>query len=75
MYGKYILLFGCKMSWNIKASFIDFYGKCGKLEICEQIFDEIKNKICNATINYYGRNGEASEVFKYIMDILRIRTL
>ena len=53
---------------SIQICLINFYGKCGMLENCEDIFNEIKEKddisIYNAMINGYGRNGESDKGYQ-----------
>eukprot|EP01083_Nonionella_stella_P228318 809252_1 len=54
----------------IQSSLINFYGKCGKLNTCQQLFDAVHTKdnaICNAMINSFGRNGDANSS-KHIYD-------
>lgn len=61
---------------NIQCGLINFYAKCSKLDICQQIFDDIKlyqfEEYCNniyiwnAMINAYGTNGifkDAKQMF------------
>ena len=57
---------------QIQTKLIHFYGKCGKTEKCQEIFDEIQQKqykfyvqdigIWNAMITAYGRNGELDKI-------------
>eukprot|EP01084_Bolivina_argentea_P173952 301317_1 len=57
---------------SIQINLIHMYGKCGMVNVCQQIFDEIKetqyDKYCNdidiwnAIIHAYGRNGDLNTV-------------
>merc|ERR1712228_122579 len=45
----------------IQSNLINLYGKCGDLDICQQIFDESDKEhvlVWNAMINSLGRNGQ-----------------
>eukprot|EP01084_Bolivina_argentea_P304410 525696_1 len=74
------------LSWilnetEIQINLIELYGKCGYLNICKDIFNNIKlnqnNKylseinLWNAMIHSFGRNGLLSDAFEYykLMDI------
>ena len=48
----------------IQSSLINFYGKCGKLDLCQELFDSSDSKdisVYNAMINAYGRNGDVDK--------------
>lgn len=64
---------------QIQTKLINFYGKCGKTDECQKIFDDIKENqfekyendisIWNAIINAYGRNGNIEKI-KYLYSII-----
>eukprot|EP01084_Bolivina_argentea_P285222 489081_1 len=66
-------------SLHVQLNLIGLYGKCNKLYICQQIFDDIKHgesvkykteiKIWNAMMNAFARNGNTKKVME-IFDIM-----
>eukprot|EP01083_Nonionella_stella_P236131 829607_1 len=68
---------------SLQISLIHFYGKCGMLQLCFDLFDEIKanesHKYCtqigiwNAMIAASGRNGQMQNV-NHIYETLRTET-
>ena len=64
---------------SVQINLINMYGKCGKFEECDKIFDDIRSEetekfkneiiIWNAMIHAYGRNGRLSKV-KQIYELL-----
>eukprot|EP01083_Nonionella_stella_P221530 791376_1 len=75
------------MLWEteIQTNLIHMYGKCGMLDACECILNEIRTlqyekytheiRIWNAMIHAYGRNGDIDNVRKYLHAVQRIDTL
>ena len=71
---------------DIQINLINLYGKCGRLSICEEIMEGIKQNepkkyhseisIWNALIHSYGRNGkvwESMELYKKMKDDIGIK--
>lgn len=60
---------------EIETSLINFYGKCGKLDIACDIFKESKNKkdisLWNAMINAFGRNGNVVKAKELLFNCFR----
>ena len=67
---------------SVQIALITMYGKTGRIEICEEIFNEIQTvhhdlyesniTVWNAMINEYGRNGAIDKVLKCYLDIQRL---
>eukprot|EP01083_Nonionella_stella_P112809 332260_1 len=64
---------------QIRTKLIHFYGKCGDIEVCESIFEDIKCDsyeiyerdigIWNAMVTAFGRNGEMMKVKQLYKDM------
>eukprot|EP01084_Bolivina_argentea_P024072 44919_1 len=64
---------------QIQINLINVYGRCGKVNVCKEIFQESRNKmdisIWNALINAYARNGKMKRIRKIYDKIKRMDEL
>eukprot|EP01084_Bolivina_argentea_P282837 484246_1 len=58
---------------EIQTKIINMYGKCGSLQKCKDMFENIKNKneisVWNAMMHSFGRNGEFDECMQFFNKI------
>eukprot|EP01083_Nonionella_stella_P091443 255674_1 len=54
---------------EIQTNLIHLFGKCGMMSVCQQLFEDSKQKNCseiwNAMINAFGRNGDMKSAMHY----------
>ncbi|KAF5203250.1 Pentatricopeptide repeat-containing protein [Thalictrum thalictroides] len=62
----YTIKFDFEFDVKVQTSFIDMYGKCGRLQLAERLFNRMSSRnivVWNAMIGGYALNGKPLEAF------------